>query len=80
MMARKITITPVLNGWIAQVGCQTVVFDNLDAMSSELVAYYRDPEGTEERYLNNRRNDVGGETTVQILMGCSPELSVQESD
>lgn len=49
-MIHEITIRAVLNGYVVQVGCQTVVFQSQEAMLSELGQYLRDPEGMEKRY------------------------------
>lgn len=51
-----LTIRPVLNGWIVEVGCQTIVFNELRRMASDIVDYYRDPEGVTKAYLSNRLN------------------------
>lgn len=47
---RDIVIHPVLNGFSVQVGCQTVVFENLADMAGAIMAYYTDPEGVERQY------------------------------
>ena len=57
-MTREIKIVPVLNGWICDVGCQRVVFDNLDDMIQELRAYYQKPKEVELKYLGNAVNQV----------------------
>lgn len=38
-----ITISPVLNGYVVQVGCQKVVFNDREAMIAELRAYLDNP-------------------------------------
>lgn len=53
---RDIIIQPAVNGWIVRVGCQTVVFKDLDAMLMELGNYINNPKATEERYLANAKN------------------------
>lgn len=57
-MIREITITPVLNGFVCKVGCQKVVFDSLATMVREIEVYYRNPEGTEKRYIKEAINKV----------------------
>lgn len=50
-----VNIRPVLNGYVIDVGCQSVVFRHGDEelMATELAAYIRDPKGTQERYIGN---------------------------
>ncbi len=55
-MFRPITISAVLNGWIVQCGCQTLVFHDRDTLVRELDAYLRDPVGTEKRVLGDSIN------------------------
>jgi hypothetical protein len=59
-MPREIRITPVLNGWIVQVGCSTVVFTALDKMAGEIIRYYRDPYGVTKEYVDSAANKVQG--------------------
>lgn len=49
-MIRNIEIRAVLNGFIVQVGCQTVVFDNIAQLQAALYSYLTDPEGTEKKW------------------------------
>ncbi len=53
MIPRPITIRPVLNGYVVQVGCQEVVFDSTDALISGLRHYLSDPEAIEKDYREN---------------------------
>ena len=55
-MTREITIRPALNGYICQVGCQTVVFQTRALLLVELAEYLEKPELTEQRYLNAALN------------------------
>lgn len=55
-MLRKITIKSVLNGFIVKVGCQTLVFDDVNVMLSELGKYLLDPDEVEREYLDNSIN------------------------
>jgi len=48
---REITIRTVLNGFVVQVGCQTVVFENKDTMLTEIGRYISDPDGVEKDYI-----------------------------
>jgi len=58
MSAKSITITPVLNGFKVQVGCQEVVFNNVKQLTGEIFAYYKDPEKIEALYLKNAVNKL----------------------
>lgn len=49
-MPQTLQITKVLNGHIVQAGCQTLVFNNPDEFSAEMVAWIRDPEAVEAKY------------------------------
>lgn len=53
---REIKIRPVLNGFIVQVGCQTVVFDNISAMTSAIERYYKDPGAVEKEFVARALN------------------------
>lgn len=55
-MAREINIRPVLNGFVCQIGCQTVVFDDTKHMAKEIERYYKNPEKVEQEYLENALN------------------------
>lgn len=55
-MLHKIKIEAVLNGYIANVGCQTLVFNSRPDMLKELDAYLEKPEETETRYSNTALN------------------------
>jgi len=50
-MLRNITIKPVLNGFVAQVGCQQLAYTSVDKLVLDVGAYLRDPEATEKRIL-----------------------------
>ena len=49
-------IKPVLNGWIVEVGCKTVVFNKLAVLLGELESYLKDPDTTEKRYQSEAVN------------------------
>lgn len=51
-----ISIRPALNGWIVEVGCQTLTFNSKVTMLTELNKYMDDPEGTEKFYRENAVN------------------------
>ena len=53
---RKITIEPVLNGFIVQIGCQKVVRESIAELCSELRRYFEYPQSVEREYLDNAVN------------------------
>lgn len=55
-MIRNLLIKPVLNGFIVEVGCQTVVFKSAAELASAVNEYYADPEVTERRYRDTAVN------------------------
>lgn len=57
-MIREIQISPVLNGYIVKVGCQTVVFDSRDELLTSLSSYLKDPDAIEKFYLMNAVNKM----------------------
>jgi hypothetical protein len=50
---RIITIEPVLNGFVCNIGCQRAVYRDVVEMLADLNAYYADPEGTSKQFLEN---------------------------
>jgi hypothetical protein len=59
---REVKITPVLNGFIVQVGCQMLVYSNMEDLTGDLIEYQSDPEGTEALFRKNAVNPM--ETTA----------------
>lgn len=61
-MLRRITIAPVLNGFIVEVGCQTLAYTNPDKLLTDLGQYLSNPEETEKRLIEtegiNRRHTL----------------------
>ena len=53
---RNITIKPALNGYIVDVGCQTVVFASRIALMHELTRYLEKPSEVEAEYLKDAVN------------------------
>ena len=53
---RDVKITAVLNGWIAKVGCQTLVYNDKKALLHDLGTYMADPKGTEKAFIKNAVN------------------------
>jgi len=64
-MFRNVQISAVLNGWVVQCGCQTLVFSDRNDLLNELNAYLKDPTGTEARFLKTSVN-------AAITMGAPP--------
>jgi hypothetical protein len=55
---RKVTINPVLNGFIVEVGCSKVVFNDIDTLCGELIRYQSDPRKVEKEYLEFATNKL----------------------
>lgn len=53
---REVTISPVLNGWIVKVGCQTLVYDDKGDLLRDFVSFLADPAKTEKRILETAVN------------------------
>ena len=47
---RSIRVNPVLNGFVVEVGCQTLVFNKIEDVAENLVAYQKDPDGMEKKF------------------------------
>lgn len=62
-MIREIKIKAVLNGYVANVGCQTLVFGTRAELIKELDGYLEKPEETEKRYRETAVN--------RDLLNCS---------
>lgn len=52
-MAHDVRIHPVLNGFVCEVGCQTVVFNSLDTLCKMLRKYYTNPGVIERVFLDH---------------------------
>jgi hypothetical protein len=59
-MIREIVITPVLNGFVCKVGCQSVVFESVATMVQNIEAYYKNPETVEAAFLAKAVNKMSG--------------------
>ncbi len=57
-MIRNLTITPVLNGYIVQAGCQQVVFQSAEQMLGEIGKYLANPSKVEAQYLAAAVNEI----------------------
>ena len=66
---RNLSITPVLNGFIVNTGCQVVVFEGKDKLLKELKRYIKNPTEVEKEYLKNRLfkpNDLENTPTCAV--------------
>lgn len=48
-----VTIKFALNGFVARIGCQRIVFTDREKMLAELEAYLKNPDEAEKKYLHN---------------------------
>jgi hypothetical protein len=70
-MTREIKITPVLNGFVCKVGCQTVVFGTASDLASNIERYYKNPESVEKEFIAKAVNKM----TDGPLVACEPCVS-----
>lgn len=71
-MHRPIEIAVVLNGYIAKVGCQTVVFQSLDELMTAMRRYLLDPAGEEQRFVKEAKNGYDANAPA---MAAQPMMS-----
>jgi hypothetical protein len=62
-MPREITIRPVLNGFVVDVGCQRVVFSTTKQLGIAVEEYYNHPDEVEAKYRENAVNKIMNEGT-----------------
>ena len=53
---RSVTVNAVLNGWMVQVGCQTLVYTDPDKLTGDLRDYLRDPKAKETAVIESAVN------------------------
>lgn len=58
MHPRAIKIRPVLNGFIVDVGCQTVVFDSPQKLGIAIAEYYTNPAAMEAKFIKDKVNNT----------------------
>ncbi len=84
-MIRNLTITPVLNGYIVQAGCQQVVFQSAEQMLGEIGKYLANPSKVEAQYLaaftsgalvHPNEDSEGLDTQIAEPTNPAPEHSV----
>ena len=75
---RRVVINPVLNGFIVEVGCQTVVFKTIHDVASALMSYWEDPVGTEKSFISDAVNPVYSEPNERSALGqYGPSVALQ---
>ena len=65
---RTVIIKPVLNGFIVEVGCATVVFLSIDGLCAELKRYQKNPTDVEKEYQSHPMNvgtDMAGQEVAE---------------
>jgi hypothetical protein len=82
---RDFKIKPVLNGFIVEIGCQTVVFTNMSTLVSELLRYQANPHMVEREYQRNAVNkpdpgllEEAIERGPRIMPGDELEVATEE--
>lgn len=55
-MIRDISIHAVLNGFVVQVGCQTIVFNTAESLASNLTLYLNNPDEFEKEFIHTAIN------------------------
>ena len=60
---RDVTIHKVMNGYVVQVGCQTLVFETREKLIFELSRYLAAPEQVEKQFLE--KYGVAGAVNVE---------------
>ena len=58
MQASELHITPVLNGFVVRVGCQTIVFDTIEKLTTQIGRYYKDPETVSKEFISAAVNKM----------------------
>lgn len=49
---RNINIRKVMNGYVVEVGCQTLVFETKEKLVTELATYLANPDEVERNYIS----------------------------
>ena len=66
-MPQNLQITPVLNGWIVQAGCQTVVYTDSAKIVAEFCEWLSNPDAIENRYKNLMKQKGLGENLAAAM-------------
>ncbi len=66
-----------MNGYIAEVGCRTLVFPDADTLLTELARYLASPDSVEREYLKKEINrpEYPLPCPAEELNTCPPNLS-----
>jgi hypothetical protein len=62
---RRIEIHPVVNGYVVAVDCQTLVFESMEVLLTEMRAYLTDPVGYEKAHFERYPPD-GPEQAIAV--------------
>ena len=82
-MIRPITITAVMNGFVVTVGCQTVVFNDVQTLCGQLANYLTHPEQTEQQFSmhpNAKHTMNNGPATPVYIGSAGASHNVVESE
>ena len=69
---REVTVSPVLNGFVVRVGCQTLVFNRIEDVAANLIAYQKDPETTEQQFIKDAVNKTMEVPPPDAPPACAP--------
>jgi hypothetical protein len=67
---REFSVKPVINGFVATIGCSKVVFTDAASLSVAICSYLVDPAAAEKDFLENR--DFRHEEVIRVGWGRSP--------
>lgn len=75
-MYYSVTIKKAANGFVVEVGCQTLVFENQTMLLAQLDKYLTDPRRAErefnEKYYPGK---LSSEPVPPSVCGCTPEAT-----
>lgn len=69
-MTRNLIITPVLNGFVVQAGCQQLVFKSASELATNIQRYYENPQVVEAEFIKSAVNK-----TMDNAAPCDRSLS-----
>ena len=55
-MIRSFMVTPVLNGYIVEIGCQRLVFESVEKLTTNIALYLNNPDEVEKAFLDGSLN------------------------
>jgi hypothetical protein len=68
-----VKIHAVLNGWVVEVGCHTVVYTSADDLLKDLGLWLNNPPQTEKVFVENALN-------AKFVNGPTPEAAPERSE